>query len=83
MKTDRIEKSCERNRGITAEEIREGLAETKRRMAQPGYAEGEMRRLDKAKRDGKGRGIKFPSLAKRGTKPVVAGPDELLFRHTL
>lgn len=72
MAKHRIEHSADRTRGgITPEEIRAGIAETKRRRAQPGYVEAEKRRLEDAARRAKAKGVKFPELAKRGTQPVL------------
>lgn len=69
MTAPRIEYSGSGGR-FTREEIRANVAETKRRKAQPGYAQ-EVKRLAEAEMRAKRAGIKFPELAKRGTRPVV------------
>lgn len=70
MANPKIERSCDRNR-FTESEICDGIAETKKRQAQPGYAEREARRLREVK--AKLPAAKFPDLAKRGTKPALVG----------
>lgn len=77
MSNARIERTCDRDRGITAAEIEAGIAETKRRMAQPGYAKAERKRLAEIERRSKGRGIKFPDLLNRGTKPTADPLNEV------
>jgi hypothetical protein len=68
-----IERSTTADRGITAETIRQGLAETARRKAAPGFAAQESRRLAAAK--SKLPPTRFPELAKRGTRPAVTGGE--------
>ena len=69
MKQERIEFADTRDRGISAEEIREGLERTRREKAQPGYAAREAARIAEVERRAKGRGVRFPELA--GTKPTA------------
>ncbi|MES2920192.1 MAG: hypothetical protein V4819_01500 [Verrucomicrobiota bacterium] len=80
----RIENSSVK-RFPTETEIREGLAETKRRQSQPGFAEAEKRRLADVELRSKAKGTKFPELLKQGTKPAFShlSPEDqrLAFRY--
>lgn len=85
MKPERIERSHESAaaRGITPEEIREGLARTAREKAQPGYEAREKARIAEAERRAKTRGTKFPELAKRpGTAPSITERRARLIEKT-
>jgi hypothetical protein len=78
----KIERSNEYGK-FTEAEIRAKVAETKRRMAQPGYKEAEARRMEEAEKRAKAKGIRFPELAKRGTKPVLVTSSTAAARQRL
>jgi hypothetical protein len=60
------------SRGYTEAEIRANIAETTRRMALPGAKELEARRKAQGEQRAKGKGIKFPDLARNTTtKPSI------------
>ena len=86
----KIEQSNTRGR-FTPAEAREMVKESKKFWASPA-GQAEKRRLDERQRRAKGRGTKFPELAKRtgtrpaavtGTRPAVTGNDEILFHNII
>lgn len=66
----RIERAADQDRGITPEEIRAGIARTKRLEADPEFRKREAARIAEAERRSKARGTKFPELA-RSRKPSL------------
>ena len=57
-------------------DIRAGVAETKRKMAEPGYAQREAQRIAEVEKRSKSRGTRFPEIASRsGTRPALSVAD--------